>query len=111
MDTNGIAETVDASVPDMLDHFFRAYDTVLMKKEIFQKRTFLSGQRKGYLFMLSVLAKSIREYKKPSLLAPLLVSGEVVMECIIPFVTANLVNQIKAGCSIGVICSTARCWW
>ena len=53
--------------------------------------------------MLSVLAKSIREYKKPSLLAPLLVSGEVVMECIIPFVTANLVNQIKAGCSIGVI--------
>ena len=47
MDTNGIAETVDASVPDMLDHFFRAYDTVLMKKEIFQKRTFLSGQRKG----------------------------------------------------------------
>ena len=39
----------------------------------------------------------------PSLLAPLLVSGEVVMECIIPFVTANLVNQIKAGCSIGVI--------
>ena len=46
MDTNGIAETVDASVPDMLDHFFRAYDTVLMKKEIFQKRTFLSGQRK-----------------------------------------------------------------
>ena len=53
--------------------------------------------------MLSVLAKSIREYKKPSLLAPLLVSGEVVMECIIPFVTANLVNQIKAGCSIGVL--------
>jgi hypothetical protein len=47
VDTNGIAETVDASVPDMLDHFFRAYDTVLMKKEIFQKRTFLSGQRKG----------------------------------------------------------------
>ena len=47
MDTNGIAETVDASVPDMLDHFFRTYDTVLMKKEIFQKRTFLSGQRKG----------------------------------------------------------------
>lgn len=32
-----------------------------------------------------------------------MVSGEVVMECIIPFVTANLVNQIKAGCSIGVI--------
>ena len=58
--------------------------------------------------MLSVLAKSIREYKKPSLLAPLLVSGEVVMECIIPFVTANLVNQIKAGCSIGRHCAVRR---
>ena len=61
--------------------------------------------------MLSVLAKSIREYKKPSLLAPLLVSGEVVMECIIPFVTANLVNQIKAGAPSASLCSTARCWW
>ena len=37
MDTYGVAEAVDASVPDMLDHFFRAYDTVLMKKEIFQQ--------------------------------------------------------------------------
>ncbi|HIY20501.1 MAG TPA: ABC transporter ATP-binding protein/permease [Candidatus Flavonifractor merdigallinarum] len=53
--------------------------------------------------MLKVLAKSIREYKKPSLLAPVLVSGEVVMECIIPFLIANLVNEIKAGCSMNVI--------
>ena len=53
--------------------------------------------------MLKELAKSIREYKKPSLAAPVLVSGEVVMECIIPFITANLVNQIKAGCTVNVI--------
>ncbi|HIR03683.1 MAG TPA: ABC transporter ATP-binding protein [Candidatus Scatovicinus merdipullorum] len=53
--------------------------------------------------MIKVLAKSIREYKKPSLLAPILVSGEVVLECIIPFLTANLVNEIKNGCSLGVI--------
>ena len=53
--------------------------------------------------MIKILAKSIREYKKPSLLAPVLVTGEVIMECIIPFVTANLVNQIRAGCSMGVI--------
>ena len=50
--------------------------------------------------MIKVLAKSIREYKKPSLMAPILVSGEVVLECIIPFVTAELVNRIKAGCSM-----------
>ena len=53
--------------------------------------------RKGRICMIKTLAKSIREYKKPSILAPVLVSGEVVMECIIPFITANLVNEIKDG--------------
>lgn len=53
--------------------------------------------------MIKELAKSIREYKKPSIAAPILVSGEVVMECIIPFIIAKLVNQIKSGCSIGII--------
>ena len=47
--------------------------------------------------MIKTLAKSIREYKKPSILAPVFVTGEVIMECIIPFVIANLVNEIKAG--------------
>ena len=53
--------------------------------------------------MLKELAKSIREYKKASLATPVLVSLEVVMECIIPFIIAELVNQIKAGCEIEVI--------
>ena len=53
--------------------------------------------------MIKTLAKSIREYKKPSILAPVFVSGEVVLECIIPFITANLVNEIKNGCSIEVL--------
>lgn len=53
--------------------------------------------------MIKTLAKSIREYKKPSLLTPIFVSGEVVLECIIPFITANLVNEIKNGCSINVL--------
>ena len=52
---------------------------------------------------IKVLMNSIREYKKPSILAPLLVTFEVAMECIIPFVTAQLINQIKAGCGFGVI--------
>lgn len=46
---------------------------------------------------------SIREYKSASLKAPLFVSMEVVMECIIPFIIARLVNQIKAGCGLDVI--------
>ena len=53
--------------------------------------------------MIRELAKSIREYKKASLMSPLLVSMEVVMECIIPFIIAQLVNQIKANCEFGVI--------
>ena len=53
--------------------------------------------------MIKTLAKSIREYKTPSLLTPVLVSLEVVLECIIPFLIANLVNEIKAGCEMQVI--------
>ena len=53
--------------------------------------------------MLKVLGKSIREYKRESIATPLLVSVEVVMECIIPFIIANLVNQIKQGCELQVI--------
>ena len=55
--------------------------------------------------MLKVLTKSIREYKRPSILTPILVSLEVVMECIIPFVVAQLVNHIKAGSGMNVILS------
>lgn len=53
--------------------------------------------------MLKVLARSIREYKKNSIITPILVSMEVVLECIIPFIIAELVNQIKAGCSLSTI--------
>lgn len=55
--------------------------------------------------MIKTLAKSIREYKKPSILAPVFVTGEVIMECIIPFVIANLVNEIKAGTSMSKLLS------
>ena len=53
--------------------------------------------------MIRQLAKSIREYKKPAILTPILVSGEVVMECIIPFLIAILINEIKAGCNMNMI--------
>ena len=53
--------------------------------------------------IVKTLARSVREYKKTSILTPLLVTVEVVMECAIPFVIANLVNQMQAGCSMSVI--------
>lgn len=53
--------------------------------------------------MIKELSGSVREYKKASIATPLLVSVEVVMECAIPFITAQLVNQIKKGCDLNVI--------
>lgn len=53
--------------------------------------------------MIKKLAGSIREYKKVSIATPILVSLEVVMECIIPFIIAELVNQIKDGCEMRTI--------
>lgn len=53
--------------------------------------------------MIKQLAKSIREYKKASIATPVLVSFEVVLECVIPFVIALLVNEIKDGCGLDVI--------
>lgn len=53
--------------------------------------------------MLKKLMRCLREYKHDSLMAPLLVSMEVVMECIIPFIISKLVNEIKAGCELKVI--------
>lgn len=49
------------------------------------------------------MIKSIREYKKPTILAPVFVTLEVIIECTIPFITALLVNQIKAGCTYDVV--------
>lgn len=53
--------------------------------------------------MIRELGKSIREYKKYAIATPILVSLEVVMECIIPFMIAALVNEIKDGCELAVI--------
>lgn len=53
--------------------------------------------------MIKEIAKSIREYKKPAIATPILVALEVVMECIIPFLIARLVNEIKLGCELNII--------
>ena len=53
--------------------------------------------------MIKTLAKSIREYKTPSIVTPILVTVEVVLECIIPFITARLITEIKNGCDLMTI--------
>ena len=38
--------------------------------------------------MIKTLAKSIREYKRPSILSPIFVSVEVILECLMPLVVS-----------------------
>jgi len=47
--------------------------------------------------MIKKLAGSIREFKLPTVITILFMIGEVIIECLIPFMTADLVNRIKAG--------------
>ena len=53
--------------------------------------------------MLKTLAASVREYKKPALLTPVYVIFEVILDCIIPYLIAELVNRISAGAELNVI--------
>ena len=53
--------------------------------------------------MLKTLLKSIRDCRRDTILTPILVIIEVIMDCLIPFTIARLVNQIKAGCELSVI--------
>ena len=45
--------------------------------------------------MIRKLLSCVREYKKPTILTFLLILGEVIIECLIPFFTAELVNRMK----------------
>ncbi len=56
--------------------------------------------------MIKKLMGSIREYKKPTYLTLLFIIGEAVIESVIPFITARLVNQIRAGVALSVILKT-----
>ena len=53
--------------------------------------------------VFSTILGSIREFKGKSVLTPILVTGEVVIECIIPFVTASLIDAINHGAGMDTI--------
>lgn len=46
--------------------------------------------------MIKTLMKSIREYKLPSILTPVYVTLEVLMECILPLLTSELITSMDA---------------
>ncbi len=56
--------------------------------------------------MIKKLSGCIREFKLPSILTLIFIVGEVIIECLIPFMTADLVNRIKAGEEISSVITT-----
>lgn len=61
------------------------------------------NERGNKMNIIRVLKKSIREYKRDSILTPVLVAFEALVECIIPLMVANLVNRMQNGCDLSVI--------
>ena len=50
--------------------------------------------------MIKKLAKNIGQYKKETILTPVMVAFEVVIECLIPFVMASLITVIENGAEL-----------
>ena len=53
--------------------------------------------------MIPKLLKSLRQYKKDTILALVFIIGEVILEVLIPAITAPMVNSIKAGANMDEI--------
>ena len=53
--------------------------------------------------MIPKLLKSLRQYKKDTILALVFIIGEVILEVLIPAITAPMVNSIKAGADMSEI--------
>lgn len=67
-------------------HFFE--EVSMKKKEPKEKKA-------GYGQMLKVFLRSVREYKKDSILAALFITFETVFECVIPFVMSMLLTFME----------------
>ncbi len=53
--------------------------------------------------MIKRLAGCIREYKRPTILTLFFIIAEVIIEVLIPFIAADLVNQIKNGTAMSTV--------
>ena len=61
--------------------------------------------------MIKTLLAQVKQYKKASLLTPLYAALEVVMEVLIPFITAAIIDKgIEAGSIARYISTVHSCW-
>ena len=61
------------------------------------------NERGKRMNIIRVLKKSIREYKRDSMVTPILVAFESLTECFLPLMVATLVNKMQNGCDLSVI--------
>ena len=57
-------------------------------------------------FLFRKLLKSLRQYKKQSALSLIFIIGEVILEVVIPFITAQMVNNFRDGVQMEMILQT-----
>ena len=56
--------------------------------------------------MIRQFTGCIREFKRPTVFTLLCMVGEVAIEVLIPFYTADLINEVKAGAALdGIVCA------
>lgn len=53
--------------------------------------------------MIKTLMKSIREYKRASILTPIYITLEIILECLLPLVMANLIDKMTGSSLIPII--------
>ncbi|MBR5986775.1 MAG: ABC transporter ATP-binding protein [Clostridia bacterium] len=56
--------------------------------------------------MIKTLLKSLREYKRPAIMSFLAIVGEVIIECLIPFITADLIEKIQQSLEMSALLRT-----
>lgn len=56
--------------------------------------------------MIKKLARSIREFKKPTIITLIFIVAEAIIETLIPFITADLVNRVKEGAEMSEVVKT-----
>ena len=56
--------------------------------------------------MIKTLLKSLREYKKQAIVSLIAIVGEVIIECLIPFITADLLEKIQRDIEMSALVKT-----
>ncbi len=57
----------------------------------------------SYGEIFRTIGSRVREYRKYSRVTPLLMVGEVTIECLLPFITSQLIDAVNLGADMGVV--------